>query len=197
MKMYIYSFVPRFSGSLSRALLCHCRPLEAERLQAVVSLHVKDNNRGTPILFLWRWLDMDSTWNGLAHRSCLRTVRCVGMNMPLGPWSPTLVSWSSAENMTDRLNVSWAWLLFMMETIFFTTCPGRMAPNFKILLAGSRTKICGQEREQGGRGQQLMRKRNTVRVPQWGKGDSLSSRVSHSSHWMGLCLCSLNKHLCA
>ena len=53
--------------------------------------------------------------------------------------------------MTDRLNVSWAWLLFMMETIFFTTCPGRMALNFKILLAGSRTKICGPEREQGGR----------------------------------------------
>lgn len=62
---------------------------------------------------------------------------------PREPRAPTLGSWSSGlENRTDWLNVSWAWLLFMTETVFFTTCPGRTAPNFTILLAGSRTKIC-------------------------------------------------------
>jgi hypothetical protein len=42
--------------------------------------------------------------------------------------------------------MSGARLLFMTETVFFTTCPGRTAPNFTILLAGSRTKICGKRK---------------------------------------------------
>lgn len=67
-----------------------------------------------------------------------------------GPRAPTLGSWSSGiEKKTDWLNVSWAWLLFMMEIVFFTTCPGRTAPNFTILLAGSRTKICGTRKTVG------------------------------------------------
>lgn len=71
---------------------------------------------------------------------------------PLGAPALTLGSWSSGtENRTDRLNVSWAWLLFMMETVFFTICPGRTAPNFTTLLAGSRTEICGTRKREGGR----------------------------------------------
>jgi hypothetical protein len=60
----------------------------------------------------------------------------------------TLASWSSGiENRTEWLKVSWARLLLTRETVFLTTCPGRTAPNFTILLAGSRTKSWSDQRE--------------------------------------------------
>lgn len=82
------------------------------------------------------------------------------MKMPLGARAPTLGSWSSGiENRADRSNVSWAWLSFMMEIVFFATCPGRTAPNFTVLLAGLRTKICGTRKRAGKEGSSVNEKK--------------------------------------
>ena len=102
---------------------------------------------------------------------------------PLGARAPTLGSWSSGiENRTDWLNVSWAWLLFMMETVFFTTCPGRTAPNFTILLAGSRTKICGTRKTAGREGLSVNEKNKHHTPILVSLGRSLSFGAPHSSH---------------